>query len=172
MDATDRDAPDRPRPLTELMEPGSTLMVATPAVANGDERGIELESRPLTVARVRGSQIEILLDTNEEWVARLRQGDRVHVTMSDNRKNTWVSLSGTASTTADPALIDELWNPFADSYFDNGRDSPGIAVMRIDAERGSYWSGPGGGRLGSLISLVKAKLGDPEQSGDHGDVAV
>jgi len=158
--------------LTDLMEPGSTLMVATPVVAAGHELNIERESRPLTVARVQGSVIEILLDTNEEWVEQLRQGDRLHVTMSDTRKNTWVSLNGTVSTTTDPKLIDELWNAFADSYFDNGRDTPGIAVMRIDADRGSYWSGPGGGRLGSMISLVKAKLGDPEQSGEHGDVAV
>jgi hypothetical protein len=36
-------------------------------------------------------------------------------------------------------------------------------------ERGSYWSTPSG-RIGSLISMVKAQLGDPEQSGEHGDV--
>jgi len=66
-------------------------------------------------------------------------------------------------------LIDELWNPFAAAYFDNGRDSPGIAVLRVIGERGTYWSTPSG-RIGSLISMVKARFGDPEQSGEHGDV--
>ena len=32
-----------------------------------------------------------------------------------------------------------------------------------------YWSTPSG-RLGSLISIVKAKFGNPENSGKHGDV--
>lgn len=159
------DDDDAPKDLTELLEPGSTLMVGTRPTIVG-----EMESRPLTAARVDGGRIDILLDSNEEWVAQLADGDRVHVTLSDNRRNVWVSLNGSASTTADQELIDELWNPFADSYFDNGRDTPGIAVLQIDTDQGRYWKGPGGGRLGSLIAAVKAKLGDPEQSGEHGDV--
>lgn len=156
---------DAPKPLDELLEPGSTLMVGT---RSGD--GGEIESRPLTVAKVEGGRIDILLDTNEEWVRRMGQGDQAHVTLSDNRTNTWASFNGTVSTTTDPKLIDELWNPFAGSYFENGRETPGIAVLQIAAGDGSYWSGPGGGRLGSLLSVVKAKFGDAEQSGEHGEI--
>ncbi len=156
-------ADEHDKPLDELLEPGSTLMVGTDAPAT------ELEFRPLTVARCDGAVIEILLDTNEDWVTSLGDGDRVYVTMSDTRNNTWVSLRGTASTTTDPELIDELWNPFAGAYFDQGRETPGIAVMRIDADQGRYWTTPSG-RVGNLISMVKAKLGGAEQSGEHGDV--
>jgi len=155
------DLDDAPKALDELMQPGSTLMVGT-----GD---IDLEFRPMTVARVCGDTIEMLLDSNEQWVRSLRDGDVAHVTMSDNRTNTWVSLRGIASVVSDPGLIDELWNPFAAAYFDNGRDSPGIAVLRVIGEQGTYWSTPSG-RIGSLISMVKALFGDPEQSGEHGDV--
>ena len=155
------DLDDTAKPLNELMEAGSTLMVGAGA---GD-----LQFRPMTVARVGGDTIEMLLDTNEQWVRSLSDGDVAHVTMSDNRTNTWVSLRGVASVSSDPALIDELWNPAAAAYFDNGRDSDGIAVLRITGERGTYWSTPSG-RIGSLISMVKARLGDPEQSGEHGDV--
>ena len=155
------DLDDAARPLDELMEPGATLMVGT--------GGAELEFRPMTVARVRGDTIEMLLDSNEQWVRSLSDGDVAHVTMSDNRGNTWVSLLGVASVSSDPDLIDELWNPAAAAYFDDGRDSPGIAVLRITGERGTYWSTPSG-RIGSLISIIKARFGDPEQSGEHGDV--
>ncbi len=155
---------DAPKPLTDLLEPGSTLMVGT-------KPADDWEFRPLTVARVDGSRIEILLDTDEDWVRAFNDGDRVSTTMSDNRTNTWVALTGTATTTSDPAVIDELWNPFAAAYFDQGRETPGIAVMRIDAEEGRYWSTPSG-RIGALVSMVKAKLGNAEQSGEHGDIAV
>lgn len=151
--------------LDELLEPGSTLMVGTRS-ANGD-----LEFRPLTVARVNGSRIEILLDSNEAWVRAFGEGDQTYVTMSDTRRNTWVSLRGRGSTTTDPGLIDELWNPFAGAYFDEGRATPGIAVMIVDGEDGRYWSTPSG-RLGSLLSMVKAKLGSSEDSGDHGDITL
>lgn len=155
------DHDDAPKPLDELMKGGSTLMVGT--------GGAELEFRPMTVARVAGDTIEMLLDSDEEWVAALQDGDVAYVTMSDNRNNTWVSLSGTVSLSSDPALIDELWNPAAGAYFDDGRDTPGIAVLRVTGERGAYWSSPSG-RLGSLISMVKAQFGDPEQTDAHGDV--
>ena len=152
------------KPLHELLEPGSTLMVGT-------NEGDRLEFRPLTVARAQGARVEILLDTSEGWAGALRDGDALSVTMSDNRNNTWLWFSGTAAVLTDPQLIDELWNPMAAVYFDDGRNSPDIAVLVIDAEDGRYWSSPSG-RVGSLISMIKAKVKGPQQSGDHGDIAV
>ena len=67
---------DVAKPLSELLEPGSTLMVATPT---GSTPGTQLESRPLTVARVEGSRIEILLDTDEES----RTGGRFGTSLDD-----------------------------------------------------------------------------------------
>ena len=92
---------DAEKSLEDLVEPGSTLMVGTAS------RGDEWEFRPLTVARVRGARVQILLDTNEQWVRTFDGGDRVYVIMSDTRANTWLSLRGTASITEDRALIDE-----------------------------------------------------------------
>jgi general stress protein 26 len=154
---------DEARVPDTLMKPGSTLMVGTQVHGR-------LEFRPLTVARIQGSRIDVLLDSNEEWVRAFDNGERVEVTMGDNRENVWVGASGTARCVHDESLIDELWNPFADAYFDNGRQTPGIAVFEIDLERGRYWTTTSG-RLGSLISAVKAKLGGPEDSGEHGDLA-
>ncbi|MEP1123075.1 MAG: pyridoxamine 5'-phosphate oxidase family protein [Ilumatobacter sp.] len=156
---------DPSRPLPELMKGGTTLMVATRS-ADG-----EVDSRPLTVADVSGSTIRILIDTTADWARQLTDGDWTHVTLCDTRSNDFASLTGTFTTTTDPAEIDELWNPFAGAYFDDGRESVGIAVMDIAPERGEYWDSPSG-RIGSLISLVKAKLGDGEDSGEHGDVSV
>jgi general stress protein 26 len=146
------------------MEPGTTVMLGTTESSG-------LEFRPMTVARVSGGVIEILLDSNEQWARELGDGDIAYVTMSDNRANTWVSLRGSLSVTSDPALIDELWNPAAGAFFDDGRDTPGITALRITAEHGAYWTSPSG-RIGSVIAMVKAKFGDPEQSGEHGDVSL
>lgn len=153
---------DTPKLLADLMDAGSTLMVGSPVSG-------QMEFRPLTVARIDGDDIQILLDTRETWVAELPDGTEVQVTMSDDRHNTWVWLRGTASRTTSPVLIDELWNPFAAAYFDEGRDTEGIAVLRIDVADGRYWS-TAAGRLGALVSMIKAKLGRPEQAGQHGAI--
>jgi general stress protein 26 len=155
---------DPAKPLDELMQPGATLMVGT-----GPDAGAEL--RPLTVARVQGDVIDILVDGSAEWALAYRDGDPVLAVQSDNRENVWAWIRGTGMLTADQALIDELWNPFAAAYFEQGRETPDITVLRIQADDGRYWSSPSG-RLGSLISTIKAKFGDPEQSGEHGDVRV
>lgn len=165
MQSMNRDAQtETDKPLDDLLEPGSTLMVGT-TEADG------MQFRPLTVARATGGRIEILLDTAESWAGALRDGDAVQVTMSDNRTNTWLWFRGTASTLTDSKRIDELWNPMAGAYFDDGRETPGIAVLVIDADEGRYWTTPSG-RVGSLISMIKAKVAGSDASGDHGDIAV
>lgn len=167
--ATPSDTPSDPdaspaRPLADLLEPGTTIMVATMV-----DR--ELQFRPLTVARCASPDVEILLDTREEWVASLTQGTPVHVTLSDTRRNDWAHLHGSAALERDARLIDELWNPFAAAFFEEGRDTPGIGVLRVTVESGRYWSSPSG-RLGSLIAVVRAALGSSESSGDAGPVDV
>ena len=156
-------ADDAPKPLDDLLSPGSTLMVGFGESAT--------EFRPLTVAKTESGRVEILLDTSEAWAKQLKNGDRAVATLSDSRTNTWVSMTGTATLTTDPKAIDALWNPAAAAYFDNGRDTPGITVLRIDGDDGRYWTAPSG-RIGSLISMVKAKLGSPEDSGESGDLAL
>lgn len=155
------DDADTTRTLDDLLEPGATLMVGV-----GDP---VTDTRPLTVASVDGRRVDILVDTREQWAAELTDGDAVLATLSDNRANVWASLYGTGSLSRDPARVDELWSPFASAYFEDGRDTPGIGVFSFDVAEGRWWSSPGG-RLGSLVSLVRAAVGTAEAAGDQGEV--
>jgi general stress protein 26 len=149
------------RALDQVLEPGAILMVGTGPIV--------MDARPLTVARVDPQRIDFLVDAREDWVRSLSEGDPVHATLSDNRSNVWASLRGSGTTSADPALIDELWSPPASAYFDDGRDTPGITAFSIRVHEGRWWSSPAG-RVGSLLSLVRAAIGDADASGEHGQV--
>ncbi len=50
-----------------------------------------------------------------------------------------VSLSGTASVTRDAAMIDKYWNPWAESWFEGGRDDPSVALLKVDASSIEFW---------------------------------
>ena len=154
---------DPDKPLDELVKGGTTVMFGTMTAGR-------FESRPLTIAGVDGSRLSILVDTTGDWVAALSTDPAAHLTVSDTRENTYVSLDGNARVHHDPAIIERLWTPFAGAFFE-GKDDPRLAVLEFDAEEGSYWTAPSG-RIGSLVSMVRAKLGDHEDSGDHGDVAI
>lgn len=50
-----------------------------------------------------------------------------------------VSLAGIASVDRDPARIDEFWNPWAESWFEQGREDPAVALLRVDVTSAEYW---------------------------------
>lgn len=50
-----------------------------------------------------------------------------------------VSLSGTAAVDRDQARIDEFWNPWAEAWFEGGRQDPTVALLRVDATSAEYW---------------------------------
>lgn len=154
---------DDAKPLDALLDKGATVMIVTP-----DAQG-RLGSCPITVAAVDGTRLRHLIDTTAEWTRALSGLTSVHLTFTDTRGNAYASLNGRPSVSTADADIDELWNPFADAFFDDGRQSAGIAVLDVEIDDGLYWTGPSG-RLGSLISLVKAKVGDAEDAGEHGPV--
>ncbi len=93
----------------------------------------------------------------------------MHVSISDVRKNTYVSLQGRAAVSLDADEIDRLWSPAAAAYFD-GKEDPGLAVLRFDATGGEYWDAPSG-RIGSLLALVRAAVSGAEAAGEQGSVA-
>ncbi|MBN9240454.1 MAG: hypothetical protein BGO97_12130 [Micrococcales bacterium 70-64] len=50
-----------------------------------------------------------------------------------------VSLSGTARVDRDQARIDQFWNPWAEAWFEGGRQDPSVALLRVDATSAEFW---------------------------------
>jgi general stress protein 26 len=155
---------DPAKPLDDLMRSGTIVMLLTMV---DDVHA----SRPLTVAGVHGRRIEFLIDRTTDWAQAIADGSAVvHASVADVRSNTYLSLNGTASITADDADIERLWSTPAGAFFD-GKDDPGLAVLRLDVGDGEYWDSPSG-RLGSALAMVKAAVtGNADAAGDHGPVA-
>ena len=62
----------------------------------------------------------------------------VNVAVDDGKGS--LSLSGTATVTHDAKLIDELWNPFAEAWFEKGRQDPTVALLDVTVTTAEYWS--------------------------------
>ena len=55
-------------------------------------------------------------------------------------------------------MIDRLWNPFVAAWYEDGKDDPQLALLRLDAECAEIWLDGS-----SLVAGVKALLGgDPK----------
>lgn len=156
---------DPAKPLNELLDGRTIVMLMTMI---GDDHS----SRPLTCIEVDGDRLTFLVDRTADWAEAIASGavTAVHATVADEKENTYVALNATATVTQDRREIGRLWNPFAGVYFD-GPDDPSIGVLHLDVADGEYWDGPSG-RIGAAIGLLRAKVtGDPDQSGDRGEVA-
>ena len=150
------------KPLADVAKAGDVAMLCT-------HHADRASSRPLTIAKVDGDHVMFLVDRTAPWFADVDTGTPVHMAISASGRNDWVSLNGAVQPTTDRAVIEDLWSAPAGAYFD-GKDDPNITALDVTVSDGEYWSAPGGGPVGRLVSLVSAAVGKGP-SGEHGSVA-
>ena len=119
--------------VAELVEKSRIAVVTTVA-----ESG-KLVSRPLAVQhREFDGELWFFTQDPSHKTEQVARNPQVNVAFSSG--DGWVSISGTASVTSDPARIDEFWNSHAEAWFDGGRDDPAVALLRVEADSAEYWS--------------------------------
>ena len=56
-----------------------------------------------------------------------------------------------------------------EAWFPDGPDTPGLVLLKIDAESAEYWDTPGG-RIASAISFAKSKLTGERYDGGENEI--
>ena len=130
-----------------------TMMLGLDGVEDG-------HARPMTAQyEQEGGPVWFFTAKDNAIVEKLRQGDRAIAAFVAKGHDLFATLHGRLSVDGDRAVIDRLWNPFVAAWFEQGKDDPKLALLRLDAERAEIW------RDGSsLVAGVKALLGvDPKK---------
>jgi general stress protein 26 len=96
-------------------------------------------------------------------IARERQ---VNVAYSRPDKQSYVSVSGRAKLVRDRKKIDELWNPFYKIWFQNGKDDPRIALLKVEVTQAEYWDFSSN-KIVQLVDFAKALLTHSELNADN-----
>jgi general stress protein 26 len=52
----------------------------------------------------------------------------------------YLSIAGAAEIVRDRQKIGELWNPAVEPWFEQGKDDPSVALVRVDADSAEYWT--------------------------------
>lgn len=128
-------------------------------------------SRPVTCVEVTPTRLSFLVSHRSPWVRDIATGRAVvHVTFSDTKHNTYLSLNGTAFVTTDDAERERLWSPAAQVWFDGPQDET-LAIVRFEVTDGEYWTGPDGS-FRQAIALVRGIItGDESAMGEQGVIA-
>ncbi|AWM06272.1 pyridoxamine 5'-phosphate oxidase family protein [Bradyrhizobium symbiodeficiens] len=56
-------------------------------------------------------------------------------------KGIYVAVEGTAELIRDKAVLRQHWTSDLDKWFDDGIDTPGIVLIKVKANRVTYWKG-------------------------------
>ncbi|SDV03223.1 General stress protein 26 [Microlunatus sagamiharensis] len=98
-----------------------------------------LVSRPLAVQqREFDGDLWFFTEDPSAKTDQVRANDQVNVAIEAGHG--WLSISGTGSVVKDPAKIDELWSTGAEAWFEQGRDDPKVALLRVEARTAEYWT--------------------------------
>ncbi|MFC0003340.1 pyridoxamine 5'-phosphate oxidase family protein [Micromonospora siamensis] len=104
-------------------------------------------------------------------VRQIRVNPEVNVAFSDQRHNSWVSLSGTAREGFDRAKAEQLWNPLLKTWFPEGLETPRLTLVRVHASSAEYWDSPGSAVV-NLLGFAKAAVtGRPPKAGENHEVS-
>lgn len=128
-----------------------------------------LVSRPMGVQDVEfDGDLWFFTALDSHKVAEIRAGSPANAAFAGS--SSWLSVSGTAEVVKDTAKARELWGPVAEAWFPDGPETPNLGLIKLHADTAEYWDSPGG-RLATVISLVKAKVtGEAYDGGENATV--
>jgi general stress protein 26 len=129
-----------------------------------------LHARPLAVQdKTFHGTLRFLVQDGSEKVADIARNPHVNVAIES--QGGYLSIAGTATVSRDDSVVDELWSPFAEAWFPDGRDDPSIRLLTVEGDSVEYWT-QDSGKVGTLVQTMKAALGKSSQPdvGSHGTV--
>ena len=74
-------------------------------------------------------------------VGDIRKDARVGVSYQDDAEDCYIALQGEASLHTDRATQEKHWKPELEKWFENGLDTDGLTLIKVDAKRAHYWKG-------------------------------
>ena len=130
-----------------------TMMLGLDGVEDG-------HARPMT-AQVEGDHGPIWFFTARDntIVQKLGQGNRAIATFASKGHDLFATVHGRLALDNDRATIDRLWNRFVAAWYEQGKDDPKLALLRLDPERAEIWLD-----ASSFVAGIKMLLGaDPKK---------
>ena len=128
-------------------------------------------SRPMAQHLVEpDGDLWFFAERDSRVIAEITANPHVGLTLTSN--DTWISIDGEAELVEDEDRKQALWNGWVEAWLPQGPSDPSVVLIKVDPHTAEYWDTPGG-RVASLLSLVKSKVtGEPYQGIDRDTVTL
>ena len=130
--------------------------------------GQHLRARPMYLVQSRfDGTLWFITSESTARADKLHDNKQVCLAWSDNYKDVYVSMSGSAGLTRDKALINKFWNETAAAWFENGKEDEDITLLEVHVEQAEVWDA-GKNAMTVLFDLARNKLGSGSpRLGEH-----
>ncbi len=135
----------------------------------------QLHAHPLTTQNRSLDETGMLyffVSRTSEVGQRVQADGNVCIAYGDPGKDTWVSISGTASVSEDKALKERLFNPMVKAWFPGGVEDPNLELVQVKIDHAEYWD-VNESKMTQLLKMATAAVtGNPPQMGEHREVKI
>ncbi len=159
--------PDAVARAKELVEDIDFTMLTT-----RDDHG-HLVSRPMSTREMDAAgDIWFFTSDDTKKVDEVEADHDVGLSYLDAKGMRFVSVAGTARIVHDRARMEELYTPSLDVWFEDGLDTPGIALLRVTPRETEFWE-PAHGKVVMAAGMLKALVTreTPDGTMRHGRIS-
>ncbi|MDB5201039.1 MAG: ral stress protein [Ferruginibacter sp.] len=111
-----------------------------------------------------------ITDKNSHKNREIAQDNKIQLFYSDPGKSSFVEITGTAEVVFDQAKVDELWNPFMKTWFQEGKDDPNISLIKVQPKEGNYWDNKGNRMTNFFRMMASVVVGKDLVDGEEGEM--
>lgn len=134
----------------ELVEDIDFTMLTTQ-----DDKG-QLVSRPMSTRQMdENGDIWFFTSEDTKKVDEAKADHDIGLSYCDAKGMRYVSVAGRASVVHDDAKMKELYTPSLDIWFEQGLDTPGIALLRVTPVETEFWE-PAHGKIVMAAGMLKS----------------
>ncbi len=134
---------------------------------------LPITSRPMAVQEVDDEgNLWFISSATSNKNFEIKKDDDVQLFFSNSSSSQFLSFYGHATIYNDEEKIEELWNPIAKAWFEDGKDDVKVTIIKVSPSNVYYWDT----KDGKIISLIKmagaAILGTKPDIGVEGKLKI
>lgn len=142
----------------------------------GDQRvgmlgvtGANQHMQPMThFADANSAELWFITSKETDLVRAVGKGARGEYCLVTSDNDFFASLTGTIEPSDDRNKLRELWSVVASAWFEDGRDDPDVALLRMTLQEAAVWTSTDSGMVFGL-EIARAALSSDHQPdvGEH-----
>ncbi|MEN2751958.1 MULTISPECIES: pyridoxamine 5'-phosphate oxidase family protein [Psychrobacter] len=119
-----------------------------------------LHSCPMntTETSIGAKEIWFIGHTPSDTVDNINKNPEVNLAYVSQDDKSYLSITGKAELIEDREKLDELWSVMYNAYFEQGKEDPGVQLIKVVPHGAEYWEN--GNAITSAVKMTAAAVTD------------